>query len=236
MLRPFLAKLAPTLTLGAGVTIAMFLFTYVPQVAIMAFTEGPLAPFSAALLVLSESSTIFNFLSRSFVLGDSLVDVFDGTLVSRDCEVLVSKGRTVNKSGDAMSKLGKLVKKPFEKYSPAAFIRYFLYLPLNFIPVVGTVIFVLLQGRSYGPTSHSRYFQLKGMSSTQRQTWVDERMGAYTSFGVPAVMLEMIPFGGILFTFTNQCGAALWAADLEKKSAIAGNTAPELRAKAKKAT
>jgi hypothetical protein len=30
------------------------------------------------------------------------------------------------------------------------------------------------------------------------------------------MLLEMIPFLGIFFTFTNTVGAALWAADLEK--------------------
>jgi hypothetical protein len=45
------------------------------------------------------------------------------------------------------------------------------------------------------------------------------------SFGVPAVLLELIPFVGIFFTFTNTCGAALWAADIEAKK----NTSPNLR-------
>jgi hypothetical protein len=35
-------------------------------------------------------------------------------------------------------------------------------------------------------------------------------------FGFPAMLLEMIPFLGIFFTFTNTVGAALWAADIEK--------------------
>jgi hypothetical protein len=43
-------------------------------------------------------------------------------------------------------------------------------------------------------------------------------------------MLELIPFVGIFFAFTNQCGAALWASDLETKKG--GNTAPKLRAQA----
>lgn len=44
----------------------------------MAFTEGPLAPFSAALLVLSESSTLFNVLSKNFLVEEALIDTFDG--------------------------------------------------------------------------------------------------------------------------------------------------------------
>lgn len=61
----------------------------------------------------------------------------------------VSEGRQI-KSGhrDPIAKLGTLVKKPFAKFTPEAIIRYFMYLPLNFIPVVGTAIFLTLQGTS----------------------------------------------------------------------------------------
>lgn len=56
----------------------MFLFTYIPQMAIMAFTSGPAAPLTTALLVLSESQTIFNIISKNFVISDALIDTFDG--------------------------------------------------------------------------------------------------------------------------------------------------------------
>jgi len=70
--------------------------------------------------------------------------------------------------------------------TPTAIIRYFMYLPLNFIPVVGTVAFVALQGRSRGPTAHARYFQLKGMNKTQQEQFVEERKGAYTRYVMEA--------------------------------------------------
>lgn len=76
--KPLLEKLAPTVTLGIGITTFMFVLTYLPQVAILALFSGPAAPFSAAALVLSESQTLFNILSKSFVIGDALVDTFDG--------------------------------------------------------------------------------------------------------------------------------------------------------------
>ena len=83
------------------------------------------------------------------------------------------------------------------------------------IPGVGTALFILLQGRNFGPLAHGRYFQLKNMSKTQQSEWVSVRRAAYTSFGVPAVLLEMVPFVGMAFAFTNTVGAALWAADVE---------------------
>ncbi len=178
--KPLTSKLAPTMTLGLGVTTFMFLFTYLPQMAVMAFTSGPLAAISAALLVLSESSTLFTILSKTFLIEDALVDTFDGVLVSRNTTNLVSEGRQIKGGSDIMGKLGKLTKKPFQKFTPSAIIRYFMYLPLNFIPVVGTVMFVVLQGRRAGPAAHSRYFQLKQWNSTQRQKHVEEYKAAYT--------------------------------------------------------
>jgi len=159
----------------------MFVIAYVPQMAIMAFTSGPAAAISAALLTLSESSTIVNLVSRTFFIEEALVDTFDGTLLKRDCTNLVSEGRQIQAGGDSMARLGKLAKKPFAKFTPNAIIRYLLYLPLNFIPIVGTAIFILLQGKRAGPTSHQRYFQLKEWSKSQREAHIEQNRGGYTS-------------------------------------------------------
>jgi hypothetical protein len=160
----------------------MFFFTYVPQMAVLAFTSGPLAPISAALLVLSESSTITNALSRSFLLDEALIDTFDGTLVSRGHDALVADGRQLqpHSGNDPVARLGKLLKRPLNKLSPKALIRSLLYLPLNFIPVVGTIIYVIFQGKRNGPVAHERYFQLKGWTARQKEEWVEKNQAAYT--------------------------------------------------------
>jgi hypothetical protein len=134
---PLMHKLVPTLTLGLGVTTFMFFFTYLPQAAMMFFTSGPLAAVSAALLVLSESSTLTMVLSKALLIEDSLIDTFDGTLVERGHSELVAKERQVKGggAGDVIARLGKMATKPFAKFTPSAIIRYFMYLPLNFIPV-----------------------------------------------------------------------------------------------------
>ncbi|GAB7359564.1 hypothetical protein MBLNU230_g6752t1 [Neophaeotheca triangularis] len=231
--KPMLSRLLPTLGLGTGVTIFMFLFTYLPQAAMLAFTSGPLAALTAMLLVASQSSTITMLLSKTLLIEDALIDTFDGTLVSRGHTALVGRERTVKGSsaGDVVARLGKLAAKPFQKFTPQAIVRYIMYLPLNFIPVVGTALFLLAQGRKHGPNAHSRYFHLKGMNQGQKEEWLERRQGAYTSFGVPAVLLETIPIAGIFFAFTNTCGAALWAADMEQNE----STAPGLQQQAKKA-
>ena len=101
-------------------------------------------------------------------------------LVSKNTTNLVSEGRQIKAGNGVMGKLGKLTKKPFQRFTPTAIIRYFMYLPLNFIPVVGTVMFVILQGKRAGPAAHQRYFQLKQWNSSQRQKHIEEYKAAYT--------------------------------------------------------
>ncbi|KAJ5673887.1 hypothetical protein N7462_009326 [Penicillium macrosclerotiorum] len=216
---PFISRAGRTITLGLSVTTAMFFFTYVPQMAIMTFTSGPLAAISAALLVLTESSTITNLLSRSFLVEDALIDTFDSTLILRDQEPLVAQGREVKpRSGgrDAVARLGKMFSRPFSRMKPQALLRSLIYLPLNLIPVVGTVLYITMQGKKMGPTLHARYFQLKGWNTRQRDEWVAKNRGAYTGLGIASFVLEMVPFASMALSFTNVVGAALWAADLEK--------------------
>lgn len=121
----------------------MFFFTYVPQLAIMVFTSGPAAPLTTALLVLSESQTLFNILSKNFVIEEALIDTFDGvssintenhttpifrktilththqTLVARDQTHIVQEGRQVNASGKDV--IGKLGKSTTAQHSPPIF-------------------------------------------------------------------------------------------------------------------
>jgi hypothetical protein len=177
----------------------MFLFTYLPQVAVLTLVNGPLAVVSTIALVLSESATVTNVIARTFFIDDAYVDTFDAvsfeypssmaeidsfcqTLLTKSMTPLVSEGRVVKGSNaaDAVGRLGKLIKKPFYKFAPSSIIRYFMYLPLNLIPVVGTILFFILQGRRLGPTAHLRYYQLKGMSEREKEEWIENRKAAYT--------------------------------------------------------
>lgn len=125
------------------------------------------------------------------MLEDSLIDTFDGTLVSCGNEELVSQGRQVkasssssNRAVGSIGRLGRLVKKGHaslaERISVSNLLRSFVYLPLNFIPVIGTLMYISSQGRRVGPLSHFRYFQLKGWDSKRRDEWVKENRVAYT--------------------------------------------------------
>lgn len=233
--KPLASKIIPYVGLYGSVVGPMFFFTYLPQLAIMVFVNGPLAVFTTVLLVLNESAAIVSIISRGFLLQDALLDTFDGTLLAKNQTQIVSNGREVKSRGDAIQKLGKVLKSPFSRFSPKELIRYVMYLPLNFIPIVGTVIFILLRGRARGSSVHDRYFQLKGWSASRKSEWIGKHKGPYTGFGTVATLLEMIPVASILFSFTNTVGAALWAADIEAKDTeMTKTTAPELRDAARK--
>ena len=188
--KPFRSTILPTTALGLGTTGLLFVFLYLPQAAVLAFTQGPFAALSAALLVLSESATLSTFLGKNFVLSDALIDTFDATLLEQGgegSEALVNEGRVVKFGpGDPVGKLGRIMKRPFERLAPKAIIRYLMYLPLNFIPVVGSVIFVVLQGSKAGPATHDRYFQLKGMKGERKERHVQNYKAAYTRYDLQA--------------------------------------------------
>ncbi|CAH0039179.1 unnamed protein product [Clonostachys solani] len=235
--KPFVSRLPQYFALYGSVLAGMFTFSYLPQLAVLVFVNGPIAVVSTVLLVLNESTTIVNGISRNFLLEDAILDTFDGTLLSRNKGEIVKEGREIKSGSDPIQKLGKALKKPFERFGPKAIIRYFMYLPLNFIPIVGTVLFIFLQSKGRGHQVHNRYFQLKKWSPSQRSQWLGRHVGPYTSFGLVATLLEMIPVASMFFTFTNTVGAALWAADIEAmNTSMTDENAPTIQGSANKSS
>jgi hypothetical protein len=147
--QPLTSRLVPLICLSTGVVSAMFLLTYVPQSVLLTFVNGPIAWVSTVALVLSESAAIITALSRTFLIDEALVDVFDAVMLQEGLTELVKHGREVNdKSGSAVfARMGKILKKPFQRLTLKSLISYLVWFPVNFIPVVGTVVFIFVQGR-----------------------------------------------------------------------------------------
>lgn len=185
----------------------------------------PLTPaFMAAVpLVLGEAYIILMFLGKSFLLGQLNMDLFDAVMVQKGHSALVEKQRAVTTKSSGARQLGKVLSRPLAKLSTDNLVRYLLTLPLNLIPVVGTVFFLGYNGYKSGPSAHARYFQLKGWDKSRRASFVDRRRGAYTAFGVVSLLLNMVPVVGIVLGLASTVGAALWASDLEGKSPTQAN-------------
>ncbi|WVR04485.1 hypothetical protein IAU60_001489 [Kwoniella sp. DSM 27419] len=217
LIKPLTPILFKGVLLSVAVVAAMFFLTYLPQVAVLAFVSGPLSFILAVPLVLSEAYVVINFMTRALLINQAGVDLFDAVLLSKGHSTLVEAGRQVTSSGGASKQLGTLLMKPLSRFSTDNVVRYLLTLPLNLIPVVGTVFFLGYNGLKAGPGYHSRYFQLKGYDKEKRQAMIKKRRGAYTAFGTVAMALNLVPALSILFSFTTSVGAALWAADIESK-------------------
>ncbi|KAJ7702434.1 hypothetical protein B0H17DRAFT_1044327 [Mycena rosella] len=209
---PVILKLCIT---GVGITAAMFAFTYLPQVAFCALFSGPFAFATAALLVLGESYAVILFASKAFFLGSAQDQLFNAVMRQQGINLVYVEPK--GKSRSFLQSGFKAVSKPLSRFSKEGMLRYIVSLPLNLVPMVGTVLFLLYNGAKAGPTFHSRYFQAKGLSPASRQVFVEKRKGAYTAFGAATLGLNLVPVVGPIFMLTSTVGAALWACELEKK-------------------
>ncbi|OSD04760.1 hypothetical protein PYCCODRAFT_1457702 [Trametes coccinea BRFM310] len=204
---------------SAAIFAVLAFFTYLPQMAILAIFTGPLAPLVALVVVGAESLLLLSFFVRALFLEPALTHVFDVTLQARGQGQLVREGKTRASQQSAVARgvQGTLVK-PLQVFSKDGILRYVLTLPLNMIPAVGTVLFLLYNGYNGGPGWHARYFQLKSFTKGQRASFVENRRAEYTAFGMATLLFNFIPLVGLLFSFTNTVGAALWAAELEAQA------------------
>jgi len=220
--KPIQSAIVSTITLAAITLALFFLLTYLPQASFLALFSGPLGFIAAVPLVLSEAYVVILALSKLLYLDSAVEDIFDATLLERGHESLVSKGRILGRPGaHRVTTLGKRLGKPLSRFSAASIARYLISLPLNAIPGVGTVLFLLYNGSRAGPGYHARYWQLRKPAKSQQDQFVNTHRAAYTSFGVVALSLNLIPVVGLAFSLSNSVGAALWASDIEKENALA---------------
>ncbi|UOH81068.1 hypothetical protein LQV05_003730 [Cryptococcus neoformans] len=185
-----------------------------------AIVDGAFVPIAFVLaipLILGEAFVMVMFLTRGILVAQATVDIFDAVLLQKGHTVLVENGRQVTNKGGRVKQLGTLMTKPLSRFNVDSIVRYLLTLPLNFIPLIGTVFFLGYNGYKAGPGFHARYFQLKNFDKDRRQAFIKKRRGAYLMFGTMAMALNLIPIASIVFSFTTATGAALWAAELENK-------------------
>ena len=90
--------------------------------------------------------------------------------------------------------------------------------PASIIPML-PVLISLLSGDKATVPFMSHYLRMRGVKSfAEQQAVADTHRLAYTQFGVVAAMLTSVPIASWAFVFSNTVGAALWAADLEKRN------------------
>lgn len=173
---------------------------------------------NAAVLVLGEGQVIIALLFEAFFVDETLVDIFDSVLINEGLQDLIIQARTLYTDAEDPAKmLGKPTKSAV--YSPFSFrqiIEFVIFLPINFVPIVGVPIFLIITGYRAGPFQHWRYFKLLGLSRKERNQYIQRRKMKYTWFGTIALMLQLVPILSMFFLLTSAVGSALWVAKMEK--------------------
>ena len=153
-------------------------FTYIPQAALLSLFTGFLGPILAIFLLGAESIVLLTFLAKPLFLEPALQHVFDAALVQRGQSELVKDGKT---KYSVFNDRSSALVRPLQALSREGVLRYVLTLPLNLIPLLGTALFVCVNGYRAGPSWHARYFQLKGFDKAQRTAFVDQHRPEYTA-------------------------------------------------------
>ncbi|KAJ9611104.1 hypothetical protein H2200_004287 [Cladophialophora chaetospira] len=214
----FKARLLPIFLLSAFIYANLFIWAYLPQVALLAVFQGPGAWLNATFLVLGEGAAIVALLFEAFFVDETLVDTFDAVLIDQGLGDLVSQGRLLDPTApNSVQMLGKPTTSAiYAPFSLRQIVEFVLLLPVNLIPFVGVPIFLVLTGYRAGPFHHWRYFKLRGFSKKERQEYVRSRQLKYTWFGIVYLTLQLIPVLSMFFLVTSAAGSALWAAKMEK--------------------
>lgn len=90
--------------------------------------------------------------------------------------------------------------------------------PSSLIPML-PVIISLMSGDKATVPFMSHYLRMRGLKTyAEQQAVADTHKLAYTQFGIMAAFLTSVPIASWAFVFSNTVGAALWAADLEKRN------------------
>ncbi|KAI4124821.1 MAG: hypothetical protein LQ347_005578, partial [Umbilicaria vellea] len=170
-------------------------------------------------LVLGEGAAIVALLFEAFFVDETLVDVFDAVLINEGMEDMVASARVINPEGiTPVKKLGKpTMSAVYSPFSLRQIIEFILFLPLNFLPVAGVPLFLIITGYRAGPLHHWRYFKLLGLTKKERKVVIKQRQLRYTWFGTVALLLQLVPVLSMLFLLTTAAGSALWVVKLEKR-------------------
>lgn len=138
---------------------------------------------SGAFLVLGEGAAIVAALFEAFFVDETLVDIFDAVMVNEGQEQLVLTSRVIYpEPGNPRSRLGTpTTSAVYAPFSLRQIIEFIVLLPLIFIPVAGTPMFLILTGYRAGPFHHWRYFHLLDLTKQQRKESIRRRQLQYTT-------------------------------------------------------
>jgi len=217
----FVGRLLPLSVISFLVYFLLFTFAFLPQFLFLLIFHGRTgALVNTTVLVLGEGLVVIQGLFEGFFVDECRVDIFDATLINHGLTDLIAPQRVLFvEAPNAVRMLGKPTSRAeYQPWSLVQIIELIVFLPLNLVPYVGTVAFIMITGSRLGKLSHHRWFILRGIDRNEKKRELKLRRWEYLWFGTVAMILELIPVLSFFFLLTSTAGAAMWAAKMEEKS------------------
>jgi len=102
-------------------------------------------------------------------------------------------------------------------YKILALVVFLISLPLNLIPIVGTIFFCVVNGTIMAWRLQFGYFTDKEIPPPVSSYIFMRRLPEYISFGTVCMLLDFIPVLNILLIYTNVVSSALWVVEMERE-------------------
>ncbi|KAJ3122411.1 hypothetical protein HK098_002897 [Nowakowskiella sp. JEL0407] len=205
-----LCHLVTATLISTAISILCFIFFLPLQATALISVKCPAwAAWLVSVLFTLIESIVVNLIFALIYFPMIMDGVFDKTLSLRGLEETVKKAQKQARRNCSQNASRCL--------HPIIFgLTTLLALPLLLIPIVGWYLFFMLNGYFVAWGCHLHYFDLKLLTYRESRAYLHANWSSYWTFGMAAGGLQMLPFVGIFFMFTNTVGAALWAADLEE--------------------
>ncbi|KAK4140744.1 uncharacterized protein C8A04DRAFT_39655 [Dichotomopilus funicola] len=214
----FVSRLLPLSIISFLVYFILFTFAFLPQFLFLLIFHGRAgAVINTTVLVLGEGLVVIQGLFEGF-----FVDECRATLINHGLTDLIAPQRVLfPDAANSVRMLGKPTSRAeYQPWSLVQIIELIVFLPLNLVPYVGTIAFIMITGSRLGKLSHHRWFKLRGISKKDAKRELKIRRWEYLWFGTVAMVLELVPILSFFFLLTSTAGAAMWAAKMEEQSRV----------------
>lgn len=154
---PLISRLVPLGLLSLFTVGFMFALLWFPHIFVLGLFHEPFPQSTAVTMILTESAGLVQAIAEAFMTEYQIIDVFDITMLSetkrvpglkRRIEVMIKSTRSLGIDENGDKRLGEHRFNPLQKnkVSLRLGIYFLLELPLCLIPMVGTPLFLCLQG------------------------------------------------------------------------------------------
>lgn len=162
--------------------------------------------------------TVVIALLESYIFSMIIINVFLGYYFEKAFDkVLYRKGHGQLVDGEDGNCL-KSILRAVRLFQILKIIISIITLPLNFIPTIGCIIYIYINGILQAWDQQDRYFELKKIDGLGVQwRFIKKHYSKMSGFGFVSFFLESLPLIGVVFNITNAVGIALYDCALEDK-------------------